>query len=630
VHTLLYDAQGLLLSAGEDGFLGIWNIPRAAAAERFQVSPYAIPAMALRPGYSQVGLLERDGIDRYRIAVWDYEAKQRLFTRDFREPISSITYSGGGNFLILLQQGSPDVRFIHAETGEPLKAPERTGTLRFAATGKSERTMIGYAPSGVLSYWDLESGKEIRRLAVPGHIQGSFLFGNNRFIGGIDAGGLLVLDAVSGTTLARERGISQGKVFALGGEVPEFMCLATGPGAPALYHFAVGTAGRLEIKKQWPVPAGLPEVMSVVGTAEAIALGTRDGGVWLGKEDGTVAVMEVRPQETVVEAAALASSLAFLTKAQVLGFIPLDYTQLEDASPIPLEPTAYTRLASDPEARNGGMNRLLLWQETPGEPFPVIRTLGRDPLPVSPGETLVLDGLSPRFPLRSTALRGAQALFLDSAGNITVFSADTGARLFSFSSMASLDATLLKDGNILIGQSVVSGNTPFLMVNSGTGETLPLPVSASVGARVYCGASGVPYGVTVDLQEGRLVTAITRLSLINPSRSSRLAVYPGEDTGFGLAETGEILAASLGGEELILYGSGSPRAFARSPGFPLRLIDGGRYCIALDTEGTVLWYDPDSGALLALFHLYEDAWVLEKPGSPLIRGGFTRRIHPGR
>ncbi|MDR1986602.1 MAG: WD40 repeat domain-containing protein [Treponema sp.] len=625
VHTLIYDEQERLLSAGDDGFLGIWDIPGAVAEERFQVSPYAIPAMVLRPGKSQVSLLERDGIDQYRIAAWDYEAKQKLFTLNFRYPVSYITYSGGGNFLILVQQGNPEVQFIHAETGEILKAPDSTGALSFAATGKSERTMIGYDPLGVLSYWDLESGKEIRRFTVPDHIGTPILFGNNRFIGGIDAKGLVILDAVSGTTIVRERGISQGKVFALGGELPEFMCLTTGPGASILYHFAMSTTGRLEIKNQWPVPSWLPEVMSAVITADALVLGTLDGGVWIGKQDGTVTMLEVRNQESIIDAAAVASSLAFLSKAQVLGFIPLDYTQLEDKTLIPVEPSSYTRLASDPEAGEGGMDGLLLWQETPTGSFPVIRTLGEDAVPAPQRETLVLDRLSLRFPLRTAVLRGEQALFLDAAGNITVLSIHTGERLFSFSSVASLDATLLKDGNILIGQSVVSGNTPFLMVNSSTGETLPLGIAGSVGVRVYCGASGVPYGITVDAQEGRLTTAITKLSLTNSSHATQLAAYPGEDTGFSLAESRGTLVSTLGGEEAMLYDARGMRPLKRSPGFPVRLIDGGRYCIALDTEGTIAWYDPESGTLLALFHLYENEWILEKPGTPLIRGRLNQR-----
>jgi outer membrane protein assembly factor BamB len=596
---------------------------KAVAKERFQVSLYTIAAMALRPGTSQVGLIEKKGID-YRISAWDYEAKQRLFTRDMSYPVSFITYSGGGNFLILVQQGSPELLFMHAQTGELLEAPDRTGTLHFAATGKSERTMIGYAPSGVLSYWDLESGKEIRHFTVPARIQTPLLFGNNLFIGGIDAGGLVILDAVSGTTIARERSISQGRVFALGAEVPEFMCLATGPGAARLYHFAITPTGRLEIKTQWPVPEGLPELISVVITDDALVLGTRDGGVWIGKQDGSVALMQVRNQKTIIEAAAVASSLAFLTKGQALGFIPLDYTQLEDKALIPLETSTYTRLASDPEAGEEGMDGLLLWQESLTASFPVIRTVGADTSSTSKGKTLVLDQLSLRVPLRSAVLRGERALFLDAAGNITVLSASTGERLFSFSSVASLDATLLKDGNILIGQSVMSGNTPFLTVNSTTGETLPLALAASVGARVYCGASGIPYGVTLDSQGARLSTAITRLSLANPSQSRQVAVYPGEDTSFSLAESQGSLAYTLGGEGLILSSSRGNTQFTRSPGLPVRLIDGGRYCIALDTEGTIVWYDPSTGALLALFHLYDDEWILEKPEAPLIRGGLKR------
>ncbi|MDR1031183.1 MAG: WD40 repeat domain-containing protein [Treponema sp.] len=621
VHTLIYDEQGRLLSAGADGFLGIWDIQRAAAAERFQVSPYTIIAMAPRPGTSQVALLERDHIDRYRIAVWDYETKQNRFTLDCRYPISSITYSGGGNFLILIQQGNPGVQFVHAETGALLKTPDSTSTLSFAATGKSERTMIGYAPSGVLSYWDLESGKEIRHFTVPDRIWTPLLFGNNRFIGGIDPEGLVILDAVSGTIITRERSIVQGRVFALGGEDPEFMCLATGPAVSRLYHFAISMTGRLEIKNQWPVPPNLPGIMSVASTADALALGTLDGGVWLGKQDGTVALMEVRNQERITEAAVSGSFLAFLTEGQVLGFIPLDYTQLQDRDLIPLEPSTYTRLSSDTELEGPGAKGFLLWQETSTGLFPIIRTLGND----AQEETLVLNQVPLRFPHRSAVLRGEQALFLDAAGNITVLSTRTGERLFSFSSEVSLDATLLKDGNILIGQSVVSGNTPFLMVNSKTGETLPIPFPASVGARVYCGESGIPYGVTIDAQEGHLSTTLTRLSLADPSRSTRLATYPGEDTSFSIAESKGILGSTLGDEGAVLYDAKGTTRFERSPGLPLRLIAGTRSCIALDTEGNIAWHDPESGALLALFRLYENEWILEKPGASLIQGPLAHQ-----
>jgi hypothetical protein len=519
---------------------------------------------------------------------------------------------------MLVQQGTPELLFLDAETGKPLKAPERTGVLSFVATGKSERTMIGYAPSGLLSYWDLESGKEIRRFIVPDRIGSPVLFGNNRFLVGIDPRGLVVLDAVSGNIIARDRRISQGKVLNLPGEAPELLCITPDADASRVYHVAISVQGKLELKTQWPVPLPWQDLMSATLTSDAVILGTLDGSVWIGKKDEKGGFMQERRQEPVIDIAATASFLAFLTKEETLGFIPLDYTQLLDKMVIPLSAAPYTRLASDPDAGETDTEGLLLWHEETAASLPRFMTLGE----ASSGESLVLDQLSRRFPLRSVALRGEAALFLDASGNITMLSARTGERLFSFASVAALDAALLKDGNILIGQSVIAGNTPFLMVNSRTGETLPLTLSASVGARVYCGASGVPYGVTVDPQEGRLNTTIIQLSLANPSRSSPVAVYPGEDTGFGMAEVQGSLVAALGGETAVRYGSKRKDALERTEGFPLRLIDGGSYCLVLDTEGTIAWYDPASGTLLACFHVYEYEWILEKPGYPLIRGGF--------
>jgi hypothetical protein len=621
VHTLLHDEQGKVLSAGSDGFLEIWDPRSTAATERFQVSTYGITAMVLRPGTSQVSLIESDGIDRYRVASWDYETKQRRFVQDFRDPISFIAYSGGGTFLILVQPGKSGVSFIHGETGESLKAPDITGTLSFAATGKSERTMIGYAPSGVLSYWDLESGQEIRHFTVQTQIRAPRLFGNNRFLGGIDAGGLVLLDAVSGAVLARERGMAPKFLIALAPEASEFMCLADGSGGSSLYHFGISPTGKLELKNQWPLPRSIPAVMSAVSTADAVVLGTIDGEVWLGKQDGTAALMRVRPQRRITEAAAAASSLGFLTEDQALGFIPLDYTQLEAGGSIPLEQSPYTRITSDSEGVTGA-GRLLLWQENTTGSFPILRSVQHGAV-----QDRVFDQVSRRFPLRAAALRGDQVLLLDAAGNSTVLSATTGETRFSFSSVSALDAALLSDGNIIIGQSVVSGNAPFLWVNSTTGETVPIAVSASVGARVFCGTSGTLYGGTVGSEQGRLSTALIRLSLTSPSRSRPLARCPGEDTGFALAESGGTVASTLGGEGAVIYGSGGNGfaiPFERRSGFPQRLIDGASAFIALDTEGAIAWHDPKSGALLALFHLYAEEWILEKPGAPLIRGGLIR------
>jgi len=57
----LFQRGDSIISAGEDGFLVIWNVNSAAAVDRFQVSQRRIIAMAGRPGKDEACVVENDG-----------------------------------------------------------------------------------------------------------------------------------------------------------------------------------------------------------------------------------------------------------------------------------------------------------------------------------------------------------------------------------------------------------------------------------------------------------------------------------------------------------------------------------------------------------------------------------------
>jgi hypothetical protein len=175
-----------------------------------------------------------------------------------------------------------------------------------------------------------------------------------------------------------------------------------------------------------------------------------------------------------------------------------------------------------------------------------------------------------------------------------------------------MDAAFVDGGNIILGRSAVSGNSSFLLINIVTGETVPLAYPSSAGVRVYRGASGTVYGAAVDREKGALRTSIIRLDAKNSSQPARLVEYQGEDTLFTLAESSGVLASTLGAGSAALFSPQGMRNFERSPGLPVRLVDGGPFFIAVDGDGNICWYDPPSGKLLALFRLYETEWILQQ------------------
>jgi hypothetical protein len=599
ITSLVY-ADGYIISAGEDGFVEFWNLLTGAAEERFQVSSAPIVSIIPRPEKKQIACLESDGIGFYRVSSWDYGSPRRIFVLEFRDPISYINYSAGGRFLIAARNGRSGPVIIDAENGKLLPSPpELAGPITFAATGRSERNMVVYSPEGNISYWDLELGKEISRFPGPAGMSSPILFGNRRFFAGIDSRGLVVLDAVSGRELARDASISRGFLVPDSKADPGFFCLVPG----GIFTFRVHPEGRLQRIRFQSFPAEFRDIRAAVSAGNFTALGSAGGIVLLQGSDGDLKPMEAKKQKTIAAAAAGHNLVAFLTGDGRLGYIPLNFSLLRKGSALKLENAGgYTRLA--PVIESGIGDRFILWNDTGAR-------LNRG---------LVFDKLAHRSSIRSVSALGDRGLFLDSVGNISVLSLNTGDLAFSFSSIGSVDAAFFNEQRIVLGRGALSGNSPFLMIDTSTGETLPLPYPAAVGALLYRGSSGAVYAAVVDEKEGEMRTSIIRLDSFDSARSPRFVEYQGEDTVFSIAEAGGIPASTLGNGEAAAYTSRGMVPFERGAGIPRSLMGGDSCFIVLDTDGNISWHDPESGKMLAAFRLYETEWFLGSLEFGLVQG----------
>ena len=61
-------------------------------------------------------------------------------------------------------------------------------------------------------------------------------------------------------------------------------------------------------------------------------------------------------------------------------------------------------------------------------------------------------------------------------------------------------------------------------------------------------------------------------------------------------------------------------------GLPLKIVDGNRWFIVLDAEGSITWYNSQTGKLLAVFRLYPDLWVLERDGQ-ILQGKTAKKTN---
>jgi len=605
-----------IISAGEDGFLGIWN--GNSAVDRFQVSQRRIIAMAGRPGKDETCVVENDGLGLYWVSVWNYREKRKIFSLQFRDPIGHISYSAGGKFIFAARTGRTALIMIDANSGAVLQSPQSlTGTVGLVVTGRSERNMMVYAASGEISYWDIETGNRTNTFSAPPNMYSTALFGNNRYLAGLNSEGLAVVHAASGDLLGRDASIPNGSLLCADGD--DFICLVQKNNEAAeLYRFTIDNSGRLVMRRNYSVTvSGMKDRFTAIGTGtgNAVLLGTSGGSLVAVASDGRVSLLSAKEQTLITDTAVSGSTVAFISENGYIGFIPLDYQQLFEGSII------------DTQKNERGYNRIIAFNAEPGQEggeyiFWHDRNARLQPAIFSSGQFQALNGVNARFPVHSAASFGGKALFLDTAGNLFVVTPDKNS-VFTFSSVGLMDAAFLDSGRLMLGRSAVSGNTPFMIINLNTGETVPIPHASQAATALYRGGSGGIYAVTVSSQpvEGmqptnETTTIRTQVILLNPFNSAdsiKLIDFQGEDTQFSLAESPEgyagSVAASIGGEGAI-YSIGDIRKLDRTAGFPRRLLEGGSSLVSLDLDGNICWHDSRTGRLAAVFSLHPSGWTL--------------------
>ena len=603
VTALLLDNQGYILSAGNDGFLEVWDINTNKAMERFQISSHPITTMILRQNTSHIAIVEHSGNGVYRISAWDYRKKNKLWTLNMSDTVSTLAYSATGSFLII---GENDrIRLVDPETGSSLNnIPRINGSVQFVATGKSERSMVGYQNLGLLSYWNLSTGIEMQHFSVPAHLKSPVMFGTNRFLAALSSRDLLVLDAVSGKIISRNSDLVLDMLIALEPDRTEFM----GLNGTTVYHFSLSNTGKLEIINTISIPKEIDSVTSALFYEQtgAVLLGTTDGTVWQVYKNSTAQAMYTENQRRIVETAAAIPYIAFITEEQCLSIIPIDYKQLHNDSLIYLQQRSWDRLSSTPiVSGDKEQSHLLFWQTQNTKVSPLLLTINPD----RTVHEMVLDNLQLKSPLQSASLLNDNILFLDTMGNIQVLSIKTGDIVFKFESPGLFDASFWDERTIIMARSSRHNEgMPFLRIDMITGETVPTSLSDSIGIKLYLAKSGNVYAAVVD-ESGSSTSSSTALIGFDQERLSVFAKTSGEDIDVSIAESEGNLASTLGDEGAWRYDSKTP--FARTTGFPVTLVDGGNVFIAVDKDGTVAWHDPYTGEVYALFRLYENFWTLQ-------------------
>ncbi|MDR0323966.1 MAG: hypothetical protein LBI12_05945 [Treponema sp.] len=604
------------ISAGEDGFIVIWDIAKKTAVKRFQLTTHRIQEMVSHPVKNEICIIETSSLGGSRISVWNYLSNEKLFSIHSIEPVTYINYSGNGNFIMAAGFGGSPLSLISSETGEIISAPEiPKGLITFAVTGRAERNMLIYqaesdnSHEGQIIYLDLDTGSVISNFEAP-PFPNPIIFGNNRFLAGINSNTLQIVNAASGEIFDSIENIGRDALLYPSGD--EFFCLSR-RGETTLFRFSIDRNGRLVKHQEIPL-SSVNGSVSLFAANGSIVFASMQGGLILLEQQNKTVPFEYSFQTRITDIAIGQKNIALLAENGDLCFLPLDFSLLKDSENLePVQISGYSRLtflsASDDD------DQFILWQTGNTRNAPQIISASQ------PANRQAANFLQGRFPLRSVSSAANQLLVLDAAGMISVYNTSDipGRAAFTFTSAGAIDAALVNNETLVLCRSRINNANPFLFINSRTGETVPVPYSIQSGLSVYAVKSGNIYAEAVERDGNRFKTIV--LDLTAASSPVKIYDYHEEAAAFSLAESSGALAIACGSEGAFFL-KDEPVYFERTNGLPVKLLGSDDYFLCLDSEGSVSFHDNRNGKLLAVFSLHSDRWELA--GNKKISGGFSR------
>jgi len=624
--TALIHNNDHVLSAGEDGFLVTWNVSARNSIDRFQLTTYRIQSMVKHPGKEEICIIENSGTGYYRVSVWNYRQKRKLFSKNFSKPVTYINYSASGNFIIASGLNNFFVTILNSSTGVTIREPDiSSGNTVLALTNRSERNIMIYQSqhndfsggsihTGRILYYDLDSMSVMSSFETPGNLLSPIVFGNNNnFLAGLNHEGLQLIHATSGRVLDSRANISSNALlFPIN---DDFYCVDRRGEGSVLFRFNVNRNGQLVERQQVPLSfdgGTISAFTSTLSNTTNMVFATSNRNFYHLGQQNRINAFNFGFQKDITEIAVGKNSIGFLSGNGNFSLLPVDFNSIIPSFEVKFaEHSGYNKITYLSIADE---DHYLLWQTENASLAPLLLSAKNNESLEKGYEPRSLNILMDRFPIQSVSATDTRLLTLDNRNNISVRSIESILRPtpparadFSFSAPGANDAVFINNENFMISRIVIGSSSPFLSVNTRTNETIPYFFPSIGGMIAYSANNGSTiYGAAIEHAD--IINTIF-LNLSVPVQQRLLYRYPGEATNISIRESQGRLIIVCENDGVVIIQNENIRYFQRTRGLPIKLFNSANGFICLDTEGNISWHD-NNGSVLASFRVFEDKWIL--------------------
>ena len=199
----VFATNGSYYTAGDDGFVIKWTSENKG--EHYQISDLEIKEIIASPNGTDIAIYETDGYSVNRVSVWNWNTKKRLVVKRFNDPITKISFSEKGTWLMVGTNSVEGIVFLNAKTGTIIrnKVKESPGMVTMIHTSKTEKSGVMYSPLGKLIYTNFTNGTTKQIISVESNLSQPTLFNSDLLFAGVKNNYIYVYHSVTGDLLAK-------------------------------------------------------------------------------------------------------------------------------------------------------------------------------------------------------------------------------------------------------------------------------------------------------------------------------------------------------------------------------------------------------------------------------------------
>ena len=601
LHTDM-TADNSVFSCGTDGFLVKWTDD--GLGEHYQITDLQIKMIARSPNGNDIAVYESDGGSLNRVTIWNWQNLTRKYSYRFGDPITAITFSQKGSFLICGTASVSGTVFINATSGQILqrKIKEDTGAVNMIHTSKTENSVIMYAPTGNLTYYNLKNGSQKARFSTESNLTQVTMFNNEVFVAGVKNNAVYILQATTGKRVAQ---FNVTNPILVGSNARKDLLYVVQENRMFKVYSIMNDRNKAVIAPQ------LVGYYSGLKTGENLVCAEiADNMLYVGTSQGNVYKVEL------VETATEAETVYPLTDNMY------DYiydVAVKDENFYFLTPNAvflssYDNGVVDKKGDNPGYTNLIpygeniiLWSKDTKRPVQF--------LDFASGSMTTI--FTPEQSIQVLRLHADSLISIEGNAIVNRYGIESKKKEQLYFGASIQDAILTSETDLYVAKSSATNPTvPLLYVNCMTKETVPLNLRGNIAyALCYDATTNANelYGILISTNSSKkTVTSLFKWNLKTKNNSTFLPITD-EDSNSLTYLMYPSLFTTMGKNQVHSYNLQNRRDFIykRSASMPLKIAQNSSRLVILNRDGSISWYNPTLSGVLADWYLTTDGQWFE-------------------